>query len=253
MINGQQDSRFLIHNPVLGGPNVKLAETATKYVYEVSRTDDLAVALQRCYLQAKLQPTGPVFLSDAMNFMLRRTENTIFKKTRIIEDAVPRSIAEVLQALKAVPSGKLAIVTDYAVTATHGVAAVSRTATALAADIYPLGVGLGLATGKRAVCFDGDGGSLFSIHELCTAAKHAILSIFVCFVNSEYRLLKDLWCNVAGTTIETTQVVGIDFSNPIWICSALPRVSARAWKRLTTFSRSARSSIVQLDIWDRVS
>ena len=78
----------------------------------------------------------------------------------------------------------------------------------------PLGVGIGLATGKHAVCFVGDGGSLFSIHALWTAAKHAIPSIFVCFVNREYRLLKDLWCNAMGTTIETTKFVGMDFDNP---------------------------------------
>jgi len=59
VINGQQDSRFLIHNPVLGAPNTRLAETATKYAYEVTQTDDLAVALQRCYLHARLQPRGP--------------------------------------------------------------------------------------------------------------------------------------------------------------------------------------------------
>ena len=70
---GSRISRFLIHNPVLGAPNVQLAETATKYAYEVTRIDDLAVALQRCYLQARLQPTGPVFLSIPMNFMLERT------------------------------------------------------------------------------------------------------------------------------------------------------------------------------------
>ena len=78
----------------------------------------------------------------------------------------------------------------------------------------PLGVGIGLATGKPAVCFVGDGGSLFSIHALWTAAKYAIPSIFVCFVNNEYRLLKDLWCKAMGTTIETTHFVGMDFSDP---------------------------------------
>lgn len=393
VINGQQDSRFLIHNPVLGAPNTQLAETATKYTYEVTRTDDLAVALQRCYLHARLQPTGPVFLSIPMNFMLEETEHTTFKKTRIVEDAVPRGIGEVAKALNAVPAAKLAIVTDYAVGAAHGIDAVSRIASALGADIYaapfhvqgtvdplhpnfrgqlppttrkinealgryhtmlligekvdtftydglsalpaelqviqiapaasqlgfdfpcdmavlgdinatldalaaalgasagpdgtravdeaaldakypasgprpsdalilsvlrhldrethvvtegssedaivqdmavrlgyrnvhfsprggglgwamPLGVGIGLATGKHAVCFVGDGGSLFSIHALWTAAKYAIPSIFVCFVNNEYRLLKDLWCNVMGTTIETTHFVGMDFSDP---------------------------------------
>ena len=78
----------------------------------------------------------------------------------------------------------------------------------------PLGVGIGLATGKHTVCFVGDGGSLFSIHALWTAAKYAIPSIFICFVNCEYRLLKDLWCKAMGTTIETTRFVGMDFDNP---------------------------------------
>jgi benzoylformate decarboxylase len=370
-----------------------LAETATKYSYEVTRTDDLAVALQRCYLHARLQPTGPVFLSIPMNFMLEETEHTTFKRTRIVEDAVPSAVGEVAATLKAVPVGKLAIVADYAVGAAHGIDAVSRIATALDADVYaapfhvqgtvdplhpnfrgqlppttrktnetlsrydtmlligekvdsftydglsalparlkviqiapaasqlgfdfpcdmavlgdinatldalakalgaplgpvgaraveeaaldarypasgarpsdalilsvlrhldrtthvvtegssedaivqdmavhlgfrnvhfsprggglgwamPLGVGIGLATGKPAVCFVGDGGSLFSIHALWTAAKHAIPSIFVCFVNHEYRLLKDLWCEAMGTTIEATHFVGMDFSNP---------------------------------------
>jgi benzoylformate decarboxylase len=33
-------------------------------------------------------------------------------------------------------------------------------------------------------------------------------------VNNEYRLLKDLWCNVMGTTIDTTTFVGLDFDDP---------------------------------------
>jgi benzoylformate decarboxylase len=392
VVNGQQDSRFLIHNPVLGAPNVRLAETATKYSYEVTSVDDLAVALQRCYLQARLQPTGPVFLSIPMNFMQERTTHASFKKTQIIGDAVPTSLGEVARVLAAVPRGKLVIVADYAVGAGHGVGAVSRIATALGADTYaapfhvqgtvdplhanfrgqlpsttreinqilgryqtmlligekvdtftydgssalpgelqvvqiapaasqlgfdypcdiavlgdigatlealatalkageagtgravdvaaleakyppsgarpsdaallallraldrethvitegssedaivqdmavnlgfrnvhfsprggglgwamPLGVGIGLATGRHAVCFVGDGGSLFSIHALWTAAKYRIPSIFVCFVNHEYRLLKDLWCRAMGTTIETTRFVGLDFADP---------------------------------------
>jgi benzoylformate decarboxylase len=76
------------------------------------------------------------------------------------------------------------------------------------------GVGIGLATGKHAVCFVGDGGSLFSIHALRTAAKYAIPSTFVCFVNHEYRLLKDLWCQGMGATIDTTRFVGRDFDDP---------------------------------------
>ena len=136
VINGQQDSRFLIHNPVLGAPNTRLAETATKYAYEVTSADDLTVALQRCYLQAKAQPSGPVFLSIPMNFMLDRTANMTFKATRVIDDVVPRSVGEVVRALTSVPSGKLAVVTDYAVGAAHAINAINRIATALNADIY---------------------------------------------------------------------------------------------------------------------
>ena len=102
----------------------------------MTRTDDLTVALQRCYLHARLQPTGPVFLSIPMNFMLEATEHTTFKKSRIIEDTVPRGIGEVARALKAAPAGKLAIVADYAVGAAHGVDALGRIAGALGADIY---------------------------------------------------------------------------------------------------------------------
>ena len=136
VINGQQDSRFLIHNPVLGAPNTQLTETATKYSYEVRSIDDLTVALQRCYLQARLQPTGPTFLSIPMNFMLERTVHTTFKKTQIIEDTVPRTIGNVAHVLKAVPTKKLAIVADYAVGAAHSLNALSRIATVLDADIY---------------------------------------------------------------------------------------------------------------------
>lgn len=393
VINGQQDSRFLIHNPVLGAPNTRLAETATKYAYEVTRSDDLAVALQRCYLQARLPPTGPVFLSIPMNLMLEPAVGA-FKKTRIIGDSVPRSIGAVARILSDVAPGRLAIVADYAVGAAGSVEALGNISAALGADLYaapfhvqgtvdplhanfrgqlppttsrineilsqydtmllvgekidtftydgrpalpselqviqiapaasqlgfdypcdvavlgdigatldaladalelkagaetearsvdctaldarysptgarpsdalildvlrrldrathvvtegssedaivqdmavslgfrnvhfsprggglgwamPLGVGIGLATGKPAVCFVGDGGSLFSIHALWTAARYAIPSVFICFVNHEYRLLKDLWCNAMGTTMETARFVGMDFSDP---------------------------------------
>ena len=78
----------------------------------------------------------------------------------------------------------------------------------------PLGVGIGLGTGKPAVCFVGDGGSLFSIHALWTAARYCIPCVFICFVNHESRLLKDLWCHAMGTAIDTTQFVGMDFNEP---------------------------------------
>jgi benzoylformate decarboxylase len=101
VVNGQQDSRFLIHNPVLGAPNIKLAETATKYSYEVTSIDDLAVALQRCYLQGKTPTPGTSFPFDPNEFH-DGAEHATFKKTKIVEDAVPRAITDVVRTLKAV-------------------------------------------------------------------------------------------------------------------------------------------------------
>lgn len=56
----------------------------------------------------------------------------------------------------------------------------------------PLGVGLALASGQPSVCFVGDGGAQFSIHAIWSAARYQIPVVFVCFVNREYRILKDL-------------------------------------------------------------
>jgi len=395
VVNGTEDSRFLIHNPPLGGPNTELAATATKYQYEVRSIDEVAIALQRCYLQAAIQPTGPVFLSIPMDFMQSSTSVSTFRKTRILDDAASNSIDVVADTLRALPAGKLAIVADYAVGWSHAADTLSHLVTALDADLYaapfhvqgvvdtlhpkfkgqlplttgavrsiledydamllfgekldtftwvdspavpaslkiiqvspatrqlgfdwpvdiavvgdvsatldalcrslsidltaasapeatpdiaalevkypdsgdepsnalilgllrrldpmthvitegssedaivqdmatvlgfrnvhfsprggglgwamPLSVGIGLATGSHSVCFVGDGGSLFSIHSLWTAAANDIPTIVVCFVNDEYLLLKELWINFVGRNLDSTRFVGLDFRDP---------------------------------------
>lgn len=395
VVNGTEDSRFLIHNPVLGGPTTELAETATKYQYEVRSIDELAVALQRCWVQAGLQPTRPVFLSVPMDLMASTTDRITFKRTVVHDDAVPASIARVADELRG--AGRLAIVVDYAVGWDHAVRAVTNVAVELDADVYaapfhvqgvcdmlhptfagalppttseireilsgydtvlllgdkidtftftgdqavppdvrmiqitpatdqlgfdwpvdvavvgditaslaglaaalgidvdaptegshreldlddlrhsltasstdpsdrtvfdllaafdpatthvvtegssedqlvqqmamaigfrnvhfsprggglgwaiPLSVGLTLGNGEPAVCFVGDGGSLFSIHAIWTAAAMKLPVVIVCFVNHEYRLLKDLWLDFTGGDAATTRFVGLDFADP---------------------------------------
>lgn len=78
----------------------------------------------------------------------------------------------------------------------------------------PLATGISLATSRHSVCFVGDGGSLFSIHSIWTVAKYKIPVIFICFVNHEYRILKDLWCQEKGVDFATTNFIGLDFNNP---------------------------------------
>ena len=395
VVNGTEDSRFLIHNPPLGGPNTELAATATKYQYEARSIDEVAIALQRCYLQAAIQPTGPVFLSIPMDFMQSSTTVSTFRKTQILDDAASRSISIVADTLRAVPPERLAIVADYAVGWSHAAGTLSQLVTSLDADLYaapfhvqgvvdtlhpkfkgqlplttgavrsilegydtmlllgekldaftwvespavpaslkiiqispatqqlgfdwpvdiavvgdlsatlnavvtalgielsdgsanpaipdfgaleakypasgdepsnalilgilrrldpmthvitegssedvivqdmatqlgfrnvhfsprggglgwamPLSVGIALATGTHSVCFVGDGGSLFSIHSLWTAAANGIPTIMVCFVNEEYLLLKELWVNFVGGTLDSTRFVGLDFRDP---------------------------------------
>ena len=134
VVNGTEDSRFLVHNPVLGGPNTQLAETATKYQYEVRNIDELTVAMQRCWVQAGLQPTRPVFLSVPMDFMQGSTERITFKPTQVFDDTASASIAQVAEALRT--AEKLAIVVDYAVGWDRSVPAMTNLAVALGADIY---------------------------------------------------------------------------------------------------------------------
>ena len=38
--------------------------------------------------------------------------------------------------------------------------------------------------------------------------------MFVCFVNEEYLLLKELWVNFVGGSLEATKFVGLDFDDP---------------------------------------
>ena len=87
----------------------------------------------------------------------------------------------------------------------------------------PLAVGLTLGTGQPAVCFVGDGGSLFSVHAIWTAAALKLPVVVVCFVNHEYRLLKDLWVSFTGGTFDTTRFVGLDFDDPALDLEAIMR------------------------------
>lgn len=78
----------------------------------------------------------------------------------------------------------------------------------------PVAVGIALAHQKHSICFVGDGGSMYSIHSIYTAARHKVPVIFICFVNHEYRILKELQCRLAGSTMENTHFVGLDFNDP---------------------------------------
>src|SRR5881396_4231411 len=55
---GQQDSRFLIDEPILAADLVRMAEPFTKWSYELRRADEAPAALRRALKVALTPPTG---------------------------------------------------------------------------------------------------------------------------------------------------------------------------------------------------
>src|SRR2546426_9545860 len=66
---GQQDTRFLMDEPILAGDLVRMAEQFTKWSYEIRRAEEAPVAVRRALQVALTPPTGPVFLSLPMDLM----------------------------------------------------------------------------------------------------------------------------------------------------------------------------------------
>jgi benzoylformate decarboxylase len=64
---GQQDTRFLVDEPILAGDLVRMAAPFTKWAHEVRRAEDALPALRRAVTTALAPPTGPVFLSLPMD------------------------------------------------------------------------------------------------------------------------------------------------------------------------------------------
>lgn len=66
---GQQDTRLLLHEPILSGDLVRMAEPFTKWSYEIRRADEAVPALRRAITLALTPPAGPVFLALPMDLM----------------------------------------------------------------------------------------------------------------------------------------------------------------------------------------
>lgn len=78
----------------------------------------------------------------------------------------------------------------------------------------PLAVGVSLVSQKHSVCLLGDGASMYSIQALWTAAHYNIPTIFICFVNHEYHILKQLWKLQVPDSHEKNYSTIMDISNP---------------------------------------
>src|SRR5881628_1828054 len=90
---GQQDTRFLMHEPILAGDLARMAEPFTKWSYEIRRAEDAPVALRRALKVALTPPTGPVFLSLPMDLMGPVVEDTGAGPTSIAARSRPDAAA----------------------------------------------------------------------------------------------------------------------------------------------------------------
>ena len=66
---GQQDTRFLVDDPILAGDLVRMAEQFTKWSYEIRGASEAPAVMRRALKVALTPPTGPVFLSLPMELM----------------------------------------------------------------------------------------------------------------------------------------------------------------------------------------
>jgi benzoylformate decarboxylase len=133
---GQQDTRFLMHEPILAGDLARMAEPFTKWSHEIRRPEDAPVALRRALKVALTPPTGPVFLSMPMDLMGPAIDDTgaaapaIAAKSRP-EPAALRHAAELL----AGASNPIIIAGD-GVARAHAVAELTALAELLGARVH---------------------------------------------------------------------------------------------------------------------
>jgi len=90
---GQQDTRFLMHEPILAGDLARMAEPFTKWSHEIRRPEDAPVALRRALKVALTPPTGPVFLSLPMDLMGPAVDDTAAPPPAIAAKSLPEPAA----------------------------------------------------------------------------------------------------------------------------------------------------------------
>jgi benzoylformate decarboxylase len=94
---GQQDTRLLMHEPILAADLVQMTEQFTKWSYEVRRAEEAPTAWRRALDLALAPPTGPVFLSLPMDLMTavvedaRTPPNALAGKTQPEPEAIARA------------------------------------------------------------------------------------------------------------------------------------------------------------------
>ncbi len=90
---GQQHTGLMIQDPILTADLAGMVRPFTKWAYEVTRLDELPIALQRAFKELTTAPYGPVFLSFPMNLLLEPQQGLPAAKISNLAAAVPAQSA----------------------------------------------------------------------------------------------------------------------------------------------------------------
>jgi acetolactate synthase-1/2/3 large subunit len=75
----------------------------------------------------------------------------------------------------------------------------------------PLGIGVAIATGKKTIVMHGDGGFMFHVGELATAAQYQAPIVVIIFNDSGYGVLRGLQYNKFEGRVNETELYTPDF------------------------------------------
>src|SRR3954447_6257494 len=96
---GQQDRRHLIHDPMLGGDLVGLAQGAFKYAVEVNQAADLPTLMRRAFLLSQTAPTGPVMVSIPLDVLEEELDEPMAPRTEVRGQGVAEGVEDLAEAL----------------------------------------------------------------------------------------------------------------------------------------------------------
>jgi benzoylformate decarboxylase len=96
---GQQDRRHLIHDPMLGGDLLALAQGAFKDAVEVNQVDDLPTLIRRAFLLSQTAPTGPVMVSIPVDVLEEELDEPLPARTEVQGLGVAEGVEELAEAL----------------------------------------------------------------------------------------------------------------------------------------------------------
>ena len=131
---GQQHTRHLIAEPLLGGDTARLARSLCKWSHEVRHTGELGIAMRRAFRLATAPPSGPVFVSLPMDVLDGVADTIVPPPSRVEAAASDGGALDGLAELLATADSPTIVVGDE-VARSGGMEAAVRLAEALGAPV----------------------------------------------------------------------------------------------------------------------